>query len=80
MDQVALGALGDTLLFANYGGDLSNELWKSDGSGIELLKNINPDLPGGGTHLERRRDDEQVLVAVNKCDKLLYALPDRFEI
>jgi hypothetical protein len=37
-------------------------------------------IPDEGMHLEQRRDDEQVLLAVNRCDKLLYALPDTFEI
>lgn len=37
-------------------------------------------IPDEGMHLEQRRDDEQVLLAVNRWDKLLYALPDRFAI
>jgi len=36
-------------------------------------------IPDVGMHLEPRHDDEEAIVAINRCEKLLYALPPQFK-
>lgn len=37
-------------------------------------------IPDVGMHLEPRHDDEEPIVAINRCERILHALPPQFEI